>query len=474
MRHLIVIHGYPPDGTAGAENYAARVAGMLAARGDDVRVLTAVKDISRADTSLHDRVHEGVRVTEVVNNLFIEEFRETYDDPRLARRFAEVVDDFRPDVVQVQQLMYHSIGVLDVCRERGIPVVYVVHDFWLGCARFGQLLHADGARCEHVDPARCGTCLPSLPWRQSDAARRVGRAVAGIKGATGLDLSGPLTRAHRSRTKPSAPGEDTFEPPPAEVARRYASDARDRIARIVSAANGAVDRFIVGARFLVPWFERLGLDAERFRVVSTGLDWDRPAEERVRRPDPEGRTRFLFLGTLVPHKGAHVLLDAWGRLGAADRARATLTLHGPDRYRPAYADELRATADGLDHAVVLGALDREGVADALTRADVLVVPSLWVEVRPLVICEAHAAGLRVVVSDLGGMAELLEDGVPGRGFPTGDADALARALAAEIARPAEEPSSPGPSPLFPTWEGMLDRVLEVTDEAMERRRRLLG
>lgn len=473
MRLLLVSHGYPPDGTAGAETYAARVATMLAARAHDVRVFTAVKDIARVDGSVHERVHDGVPVTEVVNNLFADDFEATWDDPRFAARFSEVLGRFAPDVVHVHHLLYLSAGVLDACRERGVAVVFTLHDFWLGCARFGQLLHADGTRCGHVEPERCGTCLPSLPWRQSTAARRVGRALAGLRRATGVDLSGPLTAMHRARATSPSTG---FEPPPGPVASEYAARVVDRTDRLVTAANAAVDRFIVPARFQIPWFERLGLDVGRFRVVSTGLDWDelRSGGGSADSSGP-GATRFLFLGTLVPHKGAHVLLDAWGRLPESDRARSTLRIFGPDRFRPAYAEELRARASRLEGVEVGEPLDRAGVARELERADVLVVPSLWLEVRPLVMVEAHAAGLRVLASDLGGMAEVLEDGVPGRTFAPGDADALARAMGEEIARAPDRDTAPrGPTPAFPTWESMLDRVLEVTEEAMERRRGLLG
>ena len=206
-------------------------------------------------------------------------------------------------------------------------------------------------------------------------------------------------------------------------------------------------------------------DAERLRVVPTGLDWDALARSADRAPDPDGRTRFLFLGTLVPHKGAHVLLDAFARLGAAGRARATLTLHGPADSAPAYVDALEARATEVG-AELGPRLDRAGVARALSSHDVLVVPSLWLEVRPLVIVEAYAAGLRVVASDLGGMAELLGEGIGGRTFAAGDAAALADALSAEVGLdPAEQNPAPGPSAAFPTWDAMFDSVSDATEEA---------
>jgi glycosyltransferase involved in cell wall biosynthesis len=59
---------------------------------------------------------------------------------------------------------------------------------------------------------------------------------------------------------------------------------------------------------------------------------------------------------------------------------------------------------------------------------VLAVPSIWFETGPQVVLEAHAAGVPVVGSDLGGIAERVQDGVNGLLVPPGDPLALAAAL----------------------------------------------
>ncbi|MEL6906692.1 MAG: glycosyltransferase, partial [Planctomycetota bacterium] len=256
-----------------------------------------------------------------------------------------------------------------------------------------------------------------------------------------------------------------FAAPDAQLAAGFESAVMERNRALLEAVSAHVDLVLLPSRFQAPWFEAHGLDAERLRVVPTGLDWDAlgAGVERVR--DPDGRTRFLFLGTLVPHKGAHVLLDAFATLDAAARARSSLTLHGPADTDPAYVEGLREQAAAVG-ATLGPRLDRAGVARALGAADVLVVPSLWLEVRPLVIVEAYAAGLRVVASDLGGMAELLGEGIGGRTFAAGDAAALADALVAEVGLDAPEPEpAPAPSAAFPTWDAMFDSVIEATEEA---------
>ena len=58
-------------------------------------------------------------------------------------------------------------------------------------------------------------------------------------------------------------------------------------------------------------------------------------------------SRVAFVGSLVPLKGAHVLLDAWERLSTEERAGAALTLYGPDDHEPEYVRELELRARQL-------------------------------------------------------------------------------------------------------------------------------
>lgn len=450
MRVLYVTHLYPPVHSAGVEVFASTTARLLADRGHDVTVLTTEKDIARADLSLHRRRHDGLQVVELVNNLFARRFEETWQRPEIDRIFEDVLDELQPELVHVHHLLYLSSGILGICRRRGLPVVLTLHDFWLGCARFGQLLHADGSRCESVDPARCGSCLPSLDWRQSDTARRVARGVAALARTTGLDVAGPLRRLR----KPSG-GEGGFEEPALADVEAFTALAGARREDLVDAVNESASRVLLPAAFMRPWFEALGLRPELLHVETTGVDWEGARRfERERRPSG-APVRVLFLGTLAPHKGAHVLVDAWERLPADVRSRARLRLHGPapGGTSSAYVRELEERGAPLG-LTVGGRLSRDGVRREMARTDVLVTPSLWLEIRPLVMLEAYAAGARVIATDLGGMAEAVHDGLPGRLFPEGDAAALSDALAAEIERAEREGDVaplPSPSALFRAW-----------------------
>ncbi|QDV08222.1 Alpha-D-kanosaminyltransferase [Planctomycetes bacterium Poly30] len=462
MRILYVTHLYPPEFTAGVEVFAQTTAELLQGAGHVVRVITTRKDIARRDLSTREigaGEGEGVTVMEMVNNLFATEFEETYRQPEIDAIVGAELDAWKPDVVHVHHLLYLSSGILEVCQQRGIPVVMTLHDFWLGCARFGQLVHANGSRCVTVDPVRCGTCLPSLNWRQSNAARRLAKAVSAVAETAGIDLKAPLIMARRFKDARSAEGVAGSEgpewsPPSESVAGEFESHARQRLAYLTELVNRTVDRIVLPAAFMRPWFANLGLDATKMVVETTGVDWEGATSvPRVvrRMGDP---VRFLFLGSLVAHKGAHVLLQAWSHLSGSERASARLRICGPDQHQPAYVSALRSRAAALDLAIE-GQLSREEVRQAMAETDVLVVPSLWLEIRPLVMLEAYAAGARVIATDLGGMREAIDDGLPGRVVPEGDATELAHALREELRLHLAEEIDPAPerkpSSLFRGW-----------------------
>jgi phosphatidylinositol alpha-mannosyltransferase len=144
-----------------------------------------------------------------------------------------------------------------------------------------------------------------------------------------------------------------------------------------------------------------------------------------------------FLGRFTePRKGMAVLLDAL-RLVAPDRPELRLLVVGrgdADALRRAAGPELAARLD------ILGAVDDVTKAMALRSMDVYCAPNTGGESFGMVLTEALAAGTPVLASDLGAFRAVLNAGEPGTEagmlFPTGDAVALAAALAALLDDPA--------------------------------------
>lgn len=452
VKLLLVSHRYPPEGNAGTETYAASLARGLAGRGHEVRVFAAAKDIGAPDLSTRRREHEGIPVEEVVNNLFHREFRETWDHPGVDAVFEAFLERERPELVHFQHLLYLSAGCVEAAHRRGIPVFFTLHDFWLQCPRFGQRLHPDGGVCDRIDFSRCGTCLPSFRWAQSPAQRRVGAAIAGVRSATGIDLAPLARKTAGALSRGNAP---PFVPPDAGDAGEMAKAAGERSRALHERVVPAVDLFLAPSRFLrdrmtIEW----GIPASKIEHLRFGMDLDAfRAHPRTTSPV----LRVAFLGSMIPAKGPHVLLEAWKRIPEEVRARGSLLLRGPAHHEPEYVGRIEALAAEAG-ARLEGPLERSEIPRALASIDLLVVPSVWFENAPLVIAEAFAAHTPLLVSDLGGMSELVEEGRGGWRFRAGDAADLAAKLGALLADPSRLAQLAAPAAPPTTFDAHLDAV----------------
>jgi glycosyltransferase involved in cell wall biosynthesis len=95
------------------------------------------------------------------------------------------------------------------------------------------------------------------------------------------------------------------------------------------------------------------------------------------------------------------------------------------------------TLNGIDGITALGALPPASVAAEMSRAIALVLPSIWYENFPRTLVEAFAAGLPVIASRIGALAELIEDGVTGLLVSPGDGAGLAEKMQWALANPDE-------------------------------------
>jgi glycosyltransferase involved in cell wall biosynthesis len=305
--------------------------------------------------------------------------------------------------------------------------------------------------CDRIDFGRCGTCLPSFKWAQTPAQRRVGAAIAGVRSATGIDLGPIARRTAGAIARGDAPA---FAPPPPDVAAAMEKEAESRSRALFDRIVPAVDLFLAPSRFLRDRLAReWGIPEAKIEHLRFGMDL---AAFRAHPRTTSPILRVGFVGSLIAAKGPHVLLEAWKRIPMELRARGSLALHGPALHEPEYVARLQSLATEAG-ARILGPIDRAEVPRALASIDLLVVPSVWFENAPLVIAEALAARTPLLVSDLGGMSELVEEGRGGWRFRIGDAGDLARKLGDLLADRARLASlAPAPEP--PTFEEHLAAI----------------
>ena len=386
MRIVQVVHWFLPQHAAGSEVYTASLSLELARR-HEVSVFCREDGHPEARFHEEDVAYQGLPVHRVYYSAptgplalaarALARFRNT----RIERSFACFLERVRPDVVHFQHLFKLSGSLIRIAQEMGIPAVVTLHDYWFLCYN-GQLLR------------------PGL--------RNCAGPLGGVKCPGCAEL--PIPRRFLPFLYPAIW--------PLMVYRTWF--LRRRLLR--------ADAIISPSGYLAKVFCRHGFEG-RILVSDNGTE---TAWARQVRHVPSDKVRFGYIGTLAPHKGAHLLLEAHSGM---DATRSEVRIHGRPGADVGYADSLRAMA-GSD-VRFMGAFERDQLAQVLSELDVLVVPSVWAENSPVTIHEARMAQVPVIAAEAGGMPDLVTGGRAGWLFPPGDAVALRRLMQGIVADPGQ-------------------------------------
>jgi glycosyltransferase involved in cell wall biosynthesis len=388
LRIVHVISGYLPHETAGTQIHVRDLCRGLRDRGHEVEIFTRIAGHEHEEFELTRSHWEGVRVTRLTNNFTdLDRFELLYTHPTIDTRFGDFLDDVRPDLVHIHHLTCLSTSMIEIARRRGLPVAMTFHDYWMVCLRGQRIRPEDLGICDTLDRPRCLACLNRL-WPHL------------------LPRDGPRSLLERLLGRPSS--------------HKKLAAWEAHVRRMI----GSCQAFIAPGRFHRDRFIDWGVDRDRFFLVPHGFA---VAELKG---EPRGRREMRhigFIGSVIPSKGVHILCDAFNRLGRRD---LVLHIHGetPDFHGDTgYVDQLRRLVRPDLDVRFHGRYEHSDLRAILRSLDVLVVPSLWWEAFSLTLREGALAGLPVVASRLGGLADAIDDGLA-IGFRGGDAEDLTRVL----------------------------------------------
>lgn len=272
----------------------------------------------------------------------------------------------RPDVAHLNNFLHHlSISVLYGLRKRCVPIVWTLRDYTIACPNTSFLDDRIGEVCESCHKMR----YFMAPIRRCK------------KGSFSASLIAML--------------EEYFN-------------------RLCGALR-FVDVFIAPSRFLKKKMIQYGLPGKRILHIPNFV------KASDYNPKYSGGEHFLYIGRLSREKGLKTLLKAMRRLR---EGRLLIVGEGPQRNE--LEDYVRD--NNLDNVKFLGHLSGDKLKRVVDGAVAVVVPSEWYEVFGLVIVEAYAAGKPVVASRIGGIPELVRDGVTGLLFEPANADELAEGM----------------------------------------------
>jgi len=423
MEVLIVSHYFAPWGIGGTEDYARGLARYLIRRGHGVHVFHGIIGQPHAEHEVVEHVVDGISCTGVEVDLKgIDDFSRTWRQSEVDAIFARVVEAKKPDLVHVNHLTRLSLGMLDVLKKRGIPVLLTLHDYWMQCAR-GVRLRPDGYVCREVDLARCAECMGG----DIDAldGRKTGLRRLALLGRIGTE-------------------------------RRHAEVIERRRREMTSALEG-VDLLVSVGPYLAQAFRDFGVRRE-IQVEPGGVD---PAMARDYQETRSDVLRFGFVGRLVPQKGVETLIDAYREL---DRP-AELVIHGYGE--PDYVRGLKERAGGAPIRFT-GRFEPGDVGKLASGFDVQVMPSVGLEGSPLLVQTARLFRKALIASDAGGLGENVRDGIDALVFPSGDAEALRRCMRRMIDEPGLADRLRGAMPPARTEEDHYATVLGLYEKLLSR------
>ncbi len=458
MRILQVIHDFLPHHAAGSELYCYYLSKQLSKR-HSVSVMFTEVDHTRPQYDYRRSSYRGLPLYEVTHNHIYRRFEDTYADPKMDRVFSRILDEVRPDVVHLQHLLNHSINYLSIARKRGIRVVFTLHDYWLSCPNGGQRIRPDLHVCDPIVLEDCADCI-----RKFGGAASLGTRVASK--LLGLRARATATQEPPDATAPRlAPAKSLYRAMEGFLAAhpqsRRVAQVEQRSKRVLEACRD-VDLFISPSAFLRDTLVEFSLPAHRVLVSQNGLHTD-PVQPFRRRPS--AHLRFGYVGTLAPHKGVHVLLEAFqGLLARGHHPAPQLRIHGNLSWFPDYIRQLRSQVEG-NTVRFLGEFDNQDALEIYAGIDVLVVPSVWWENSPITMHEAMLTGTPVIASNFGGMADLVREGENGLLFQVDDAADLQRKMEYLLQNPARLEELRGPGVPVKTIEqdaaDMEERYLEL-------------
>ncbi len=409
MKVVQAVGWYYPESLGGTEIYVAALAERLRESGATVTVV-APDPGGRAERHYrHQQIDVWRYPTAARPNRAQAQGRQPANGAELLHRWFERE---RPDIVHFHTFVT-GLGLDEIAaaRDAGARIVVTTHSSSLGflCQR-GTLMHWGERPCDGVrSDGECSACELQHRGMPKWAARTFARLPAPASRLLGA-IPGPLGSA---------------------LAMRALIDHnRRRQERLAE----WVDRFVVLTEFARGALAATGFPPDKLRLNRLGMSQRGVERKPGPQEEPTGRpVRLGYLGRLDPIKGVEELVLAATALPA--ELAFELELCGPPAEPAPVRQRLRQLAGGDPRIRLADPIPAQETPQRLAGYDLLCCPSRCAEGGPTVAIEAHAVGTPVLGSNLGGLAELIRDGLDGRLVPPANVAALSTALRETIEHP---------------------------------------
>lgn len=375
MKVLQVPYTYSPDRVGGTEVYVESLVRVLKRLG----VTNIIAAPGAANSSY---IHNGVAVRRYATSTALD-LRAQYGhgDPLAATNFGRILDTVQPDAVHLHA--YSSAVSLALLREihaRGLPSLFTYHTPAVTCLRGNLLRWGREVCCGELNASPCTAC--SL--HGTGIARSISRILATVPAPVGRAIAN-----------------SSLAGPPITAMRM--TDLVNVHHRALTEFLQEVDHVVVLCDWTKDILVRNGIDTDNLRLCRHGIDMDdgNMASPAILDSAP---LRLVYFGRVDPIKGLDVLIRA---IRSAPELPLELDVRGIVQADSGarHLQELRLLADDDRRIHFLEPVPSRDVVDSIRSYHMVVVPSQCLETGPLVVLESFAAGVPVLGSDLGGVAE---------------------------------------------------------------------
>jgi glycosyltransferase involved in cell wall biosynthesis len=381
---LHVPYTYFPDSCGGTEVYVRGLAQRLSALGYANAVAAPA-----AATAMYE--HAGLAVYRFATDL-----RPRVDlaygvpDEIAAEGFRTIVAHVRPDIVHLHaRTAAVSERLVDVAHGAGARVVFTYHTPTASCARGTMMLFGETPCDGIIETERCLACVLAA----SGIPKLLARAVAAVPDtlyARAAAIAGP------SRSLSALRIPDLI------------ASGRRRFLEFI----GKVDHVVAVSQWVSEVLKRNGVPARKITLSRHGIVMPERMPRPMWRHDQAEPVKIAYFGRIDRTKGPDLLVQALKIIPGANVRIDIFAIRlsaGPDRDY-----EWLETQARQDRRVNLRAsISPDKVMGLMAEYDLIAVPSRWLETGPLVALEAFAAGVPVLGANLGGITELVRDGVDG-------------------------------------------------------------
>jgi glycosyltransferase involved in cell wall biosynthesis len=398
MKILIGVHHFPPDRIGGAELRAFDMAVWLIQNGHQVQVITVrdVFDGEQNEIQFVDEVYEGINVRRL--NIALadsaERFEYLYDNPLIEKTFTDYLNDFSPHVFHLLSGYLLGAGVIRAAKSFGIPVAITLTDFWFICPRI-NMLRPDGTASEkeEFNAELCASCMMEDKRR----FRLLDKLVPGVMRPAARKLM-------------VLPGE----------LKIMVEKIENRYSTLLDILN-KVDSWIFPSRNLMEVFEMRGLNKGRMKLIPHGINVENLYCEpkKVKKP-----IRIGYLGQIESHKGVHILIEAFRR--AQKKHDISLSIYGSLSTNAGFRNLIQQRVNSTPQVHLHGKYINDQLYKILENLDVVVIPSIWNEIGPLVLYEALRSKVPVIASNIPNMSNEIQNGINGLLFEVGNVSELAK------------------------------------------------